>query len=137
MGIFKLKSRGEVNIYKGEINKSNLLLTRSNEILPLMLDVVARSMGNFIISKIDTISIYSEGVLLASAIIDTYTHPDVNQVQFSVLFSGDSFSGDFDELGLFASNMGRIATLAAISGTKDENPLAVTWTITLEFCEEI
>lgn len=131
MGNFSLNASGRVNLYKYTPEKE-LYFTRSNTILPLALDVVARLMGNFAIGNIDTISIYKSGLLLASTPIITYTHSALNQIQYSAIFSASSFSGDFDQIQLSSSAMGPIAELDDVDGTKSgTDQLGITWTITI------
>ena len=132
MGIYKLIARGEFKIYKVPPNKTELIETRSNSILPLMGDVVARLLGNFIIGRVDQVGIYKSSLNLAMVPIINYTHPNTNQVEFSALFNEASFNGDFDELGLFSSNMGQVSKLIGTAGNKtDQEHLLITWTITI------
>lgn len=132
MGILKLHARGQVSIFKITNNKKELIKTCSNTVLPLALDVVARLMGNFAIGKIDSVSAYKSSLSLAETPIISYSHPSTNQVQFNALFSETSFSGAYDEFGLFASNIGRICALTGVSGNKlNTEQLLITWTITI------
>ena len=132
MGNFNFNASGQVSIFKITNNKKQLIETRSNAILPIMSDVAARLMGNYPIGKIDEVSIYYQTLNLATVPIISYNHPAVNQVQFSALFDEASFNGDYDELGLFASNMGKVAQLPNVNGTKtNADKLLITWTITI------
>lgn len=131
MDTLTLNASGEVSIYQLTPEKK-LILTRKNTILTLVLDVVARLLGKFTIGTVDTINIYKSGLLLSSKTISTYAHPGTNQVSYNVIFDTASFNGAFDELGLFSSSMGRIASLTALVGSKDNTQsLSVTWTITI------
>lgn len=137
MGNIRMSASGQVRIIKIYANKREVLLTRSNLVLPLAADIIARLMGNFPIGKIDSISIYNMGLLLSTIPISSYTHPGTNQVQFVGIFKEDSFAGNFDELGLFASNMGQFARLAPVAGVKSNTEqLSITWTININLLSE-
>jgi len=132
MGIYKFNASGEVSIFRLTTNKKELIETRSNSILPLMKDVVARLLGNFAIGRVDTVKVYRATLLLASVPIVEYIHPELNKAQYNVVFDEGSFSGSFDELGLFSSNMGQVSKLSGLSGSKlSTEKLLITWTISI------
>lgn len=137
-GQLNMTASGKVQIYKINMYKKELLLTRSNTILPLMYDVIARMMGRFSIGNIDQIKVYNGGLLLATGDITQFIHPDTNQVTYIAIFNEDSFNGAFNEIALYSSAMGRVAELTSIDGSKtNAEQISITWTITLAECPDV
>lgn len=134
-GIISIKASGRIRVYSMIDNKKKLLLTRHNSIDPNATDIVARSLGNFDISKVDTIKAYLSSSLLGTATISTYLHPDVDQVSYTATFSAGSFDGIIDELRLEASAMGLFALATGLNIDKGVGTaLVVNWTITISIC---
>jgi hypothetical protein len=134
MDKFKINASGEVSIYRINSKGRALLLTSNNAVLPLIKNAVSWLMSNSSVGKIDQIAVYNLGLLLASALVTTTVHSDINQVRYEVTFSETSFSGDFDELALQCTNLanGPVAEVTDISVSKlITEQLLITWTITI------
>lgn len=132
-GNINIKASGRIEVFTMIDKVNKILLTRHNEInLSMAGDIIARGLGNFDISRIDSIKAYN-GALLYSANIDLvtgYSHPATGTVQYSVLFPGPAFSGDITRLELVASNMGIFAFADPVLITKAVNtPMYINWTI--------
>lgn len=129
-----LYASGEVRIFKLTPSNARLSNTRSNTVLTLSKDIVARLLTNNPIGKIDTLKVYLGATLLATGNVNAWNHPSTNEAEFEVLFEDTDFSGDFDKIQLCASNMGVFAEVSG-DGVLDTKliteELMFSWLITI------
>ncbi len=130
--VLKLNASGVVKIYKQSNANRILIKTSNNAVLPLAKDIIARSIGQFAIAKIDQVKVYDGVTLLATATISAYSHPGTNQVDYTAEFDNASFNGNFDKLELLSSNMGVFAELTGLTESKtNAESLFINWEITI------
>lgn len=116
--------------WKDASGKIIRLWKRKNAIQPLAKDIAAKRLIGNAQSIIDTISLYSQGNLVASESITGTSVVQVDQVSFQATFSPGDFSGPFDEARLIASGMGAFSVITGLVGTKQgTESLLVTWNI--------
>lgn len=132
---FTLSAKGEVHLSilsaKGEVihgvTKQNALTTNAKEIL-------SRALGQ--VSSIDTISVYSSGVLQATVPITVRLNQSPGTAatfQYSGLFPMNSFAGNFDELRLADSSYGDFSRLTGLTlSLQALQQLQVDWAITIK-----
>lgn len=125
------KITGEVRITaRDKFGRIRLLHQAKNLILPLAHSIVAHRMANLADSLIDGIKIYHLGGLVYYGVVIQTDLVSPTEVEYTASFSDVSFSGDFDEARLNASQMGDFSRLTGFLATKNPlEALTITWKI--------
>ena len=130
--VLKLSASGKISIYIINNGVKQLYLTSSNLIMPLAADIIARSLGNFAIGKVNYIRVYNGVTLKAAASISVYNHPATNEVEYVAVFSEASFSGAFTKFQLEANGMGVFSEVTGLTGSKlITEQMSISWKITI------
>ena len=129
----KINASGKISIYRIINGQKQLIKTRSNTILPLSKDIIARLLTNNIIGMVDTINVVHSGGTVYTSAITEYSHPSANEAQFVAQFgTSSSPSEDFDEIQLVSSNMGVFSQVTGLTETIGAGEtIQISWTITL------